>query len=78
MTSSTGHPKNNWFKTNNVIHGDAEIITIHTLFYFKNGGGSARCISAPESVCGGIVYVFRLGGLRVGGWCRWGGLYADV
>ena len=38
------------FKTNGVIHDDAKIITIHTLFYFKNGGGSARCISAPD-VC---------------------------
>ena len=34
MASSTGHPNHN----------------IHTLFYFENGGGSARCISAPD-VC---------------------------
>ena len=40
------------FRINDVIYGDAERITIHTLFYFKNGGGSARCISAPDVLCG--------------------------
>ena len=28
----------------------------------------------PPPMCVWIVYAFRLGGLRVGGWCRWGGL----
>ena len=32
------------------IHGDAQIITYTHFFILSNGGGSARCISAPD-VC---------------------------
>ena len=31
----------------------------------------------PPPMCVWIVYAFRLGGLRVGGWCRWGGLHVN-
>ena len=41
-------------------------------------GAGVRDAFPPPSVCDGFVYAFRLGGLCVSGWCRWGGLYADV
>ncbi|EGV29475.1 hypothetical protein HMPREF9431_02227 [Segatella oulorum F0390] len=51
MMSSTGHRKNNLFKTNNVIRGDAEIITIHTLFYFKLWGRECAMHFRPRVLC---------------------------
>ena len=65
MTSSTGHPKNNWFKTNNVIHGDAEIITIHTLFYFELWGRECAMHFRPRCVYGlytRLVWMFDVVG----------------
>ena len=53
-------------------HGDTEIITcfktkghhldasLHTQFVLKNGGGNARCISAPDVLCS-CIHSFAYG-----------------